>query len=61
MATERERFEEIVSRLVNALQTAVVLAERLTQQAADATALREAVERAAAAARELRPDGETLK
>jgi hypothetical protein len=55
-------FTELVSVLTNALQTALLLAARLepdTRQAArDAGELRAAVERAAAAARQLRPSAD---
>ena len=58
MPRDPERFAQTLSQLVNALQTAVLIAARLSP---DATALREAVERAAAAAEQLRPGGEPLE
>jgi len=52
---------EIIDRLTNALQSALMLAERLgpdlQQVARDATQLADAVSKAASAAHELRPDG----
>ena len=51
---------EIIDRLTNALQSALVLAERLgpdlQQVARDAAQLADAVSKAASAAHELRPD-----
>ncbi len=59
MALDPKQFSEIVDRLTNALQTAVLLASRLEpdtrQTARDAAQLHETVTKAAAAIRELRP------
>ena len=55
-----ETNPEIIDRLTNALQSALMLASRLEpdlrQAARDAAQLVEAVSKAAAAAHELRPD-----
>ncbi|OFW04608.1 MAG: hypothetical protein A3H96_09470 [Acidobacteria bacterium RIFCSPLOWO2_02_FULL_67_36] len=63
MADRDEHFAQAVSELTNALQVALALAERLApdaqQHARDAADLRDAITRAAAAARDLR--GERLE
>jgi len=61
MATDDpKQLAEIVDRLTNALQSALILASRLEpdvrQASRDAAQLHEAVTRASAAALELRPD-----
>ncbi len=61
MPDHDEQFQEAVSDLANALQTAAPLATRLrcdlSAQAQDALTLEAAIDRAARAVRHLRPDG----